>query len=124
MWIRLNPNPRKKHVGDCVIRAIAIATNQSWLDVYDELFLYGREEYDMMASNNVWGLMLYDMGFEPFILPDACPECVTVREFTRMFPVGTYIVGTGSHAVAVIDGNYYDTWDSGNAVPAYFFKVN
>lgn len=123
MWIRLNPNPRKKHVGDCVIRAIAIATNQSWLDVYDELFLYGREEYDMMASNNVWGLMLYDMGFEPFILPDACPECVTVREFTRMFPVGTYIVGTGSHAVAVIDGNYYDTWDSGNAVPAYFFKV-
>ena len=124
MWIRLNPNPRKKHVGDCVIRAIAIATNQSWLDVYDELFLYGREEYDMMASNNVWGLMLYDMGFDPFILPDACPECVTVREFTRMFPVGTYIVGTGSHAVAVIDGNYYDTWDSGNAVPAYFFKVN
>jgi len=124
VWIRLNPNPRKKHVGDCVIRAIAIATNQSWLDVYDELFLYGREEYDMMASNNVWGLMLYDMGFDPFILPDACPECVTVREFTRMFPVGTYIVGTGSHAVAVIDGNYYDTWDSGNAVPAYFFKVN
>ena len=124
MWIRLNPNPRKKHVGDCVIRAIAIATDQSWLDVYDELFLYGREEYDMMASNNVWGLMLYDMGFDPFILPDACPECVTVREFTRMFPVGTYIVGTGSHAVAVIDGNYYDTWDSGNAVPAYFFKVN
>ena len=124
MWIRLNPNPRKKHVGDCVIRAIAIATNQSWLDVYDELFLYGREEYDMMSSNATWGLMLYDMGFDPFILPDACPECVTVREFTRMFPVGTYIVGTGSHAVAVIDGNYYDTWDSGNAVPAYFFKVN
>lgn len=124
MWIRLNPNPRKKHVGDCVIRAISIATNQSWLDVYDELFLYGREEYDMMESNNVWGRMLYDMGFEPFILPDACPECVTVREFTRMFPVGTYIVGTGSHAVAVIEGNYYDTWDSGNAVPAYFFKVN
>lgn len=124
MWIRLNPNPRKKHVGDCVIRAIAIATNQSWLDVYDELFLYGREEYDMMASNDVWGLMLYDMGFDPFILPDACPECVTVREFARLFPVGTYIIGTGSHAVAVIDGNYYDTWDSGNAVPAYFFKVN
>ena len=120
----MNANPRKKHVGDCVIRAIAIATNQSWLDVYDELFLYGREEYDMMSSNSVWWMMLYDMGFEPFVLPDACPECVTVREFTKYFPVGTYIIGTGSHAVAVIDGNYYDTWDSGNTVPAYFFKVN
>lgn len=124
MWIKLNANPRKKRVGDCVIRAIAIATNQSWLDVYDDLFLYGREEYDMMSSNDVWGLMLYDMGFEPFVLPDACPECVTVREFARMFPVGRYIVGTGDHAVAVIDGNWIDTFDSGELVPSYFFVVD
>lgn len=106
-----------------MIRAIAVATNQSWLDVYDELFLYGREEFDMPSSNTTWGLMLYDMGFEPFVLPDACPECVTVREFARMFPVGRYIVGTGDHAVAVIDGNWIDTFDSGELVPSYFFVV-
>ena len=77
----------------------------------------------MPSSNEAWGLYLYRMGFEPFILPDACPECVTVREFARRFPHGRYIIGTGNHAVAVIGGNYIDTWDSGDCVPSYFFKV-
>lgn len=105
------------------MRAIAVATGMRWEDVYADLFLYGLDDYDMMNSNVVWGEMLYDMGFEPFMLPDACPKCVTVREFARRFPVGRYIVGTGSHAVAVINGRYFDTWDSGNTKPAYFFKV-
>lgn len=123
MWIRTNANPSGRNVGDCVVRAIAIATGKPWLEVYDDLHRVGRRFYDMPSSNDVWGRYLYRMGFEPFILPAACPECVTVREFARMFPNGRYIVGTGSHAVAVIGGNYYDTWDSGNEVPAYFFKV-
>ena len=29
MWIRCNPNPLGKTTGDCVVRAIAIATDQS-----------------------------------------------------------------------------------------------
>ena len=123
MWIRLNANPAHRRVGDCVIRAISTATGKPWVEVYDELHLVGRNVYDMMSSNETWGLYLYRMGFEPFILPQACPKCITVREFTRHFPVGTYIIGTGNHAVAVIDGDYYDTWDSGDTVPAYFFKV-
>ena len=123
MWIRLNVNPAHRRVGDCVIRAISTATGKPWVEVYDELHLVGRNVYDMMSSNETWGLYLYRMGFEPFILPQACPKCITVREFTRHFPVGTYIIGTGNHAVAVIDGDYYDTWDSGDTVPAYFFRV-
>lgn len=123
MWIRLNANPAHRRVGDCVIRAIAVATGRPWVDVYDDLYWVGRERFDMMNSNEAWGWYLYDLGFEPFVLPEACPECVTVREFARRFHDGAYIVGTGSHAVAVVDGNYYDTWDSGNQIPAYFFKV-
>lgn len=124
MWIRVNPNPRRKRVGDCVIRAIAIATGRSWRAVYAALCAVGWREADMPSSNAVWGLYLYRLGFTPFLLPDACPKCVTIRAFCRMYPRGTYIIGTGNHAVAVIDGDYYDTWDSGNAVPAYFFKIN
>ena len=51
MWIRINANPGKKRVGDCVIRAIAIATGKPWLEVYDELYLVGRSRYDMMSAN-------------------------------------------------------------------------
>lgn len=124
MWIRVNPNPRRKRVSDCVIRAIAIATGQSWRQVYAALCLVGWNEADMPSSNATWGLYLYLLGFDPFILPDACPQCVTVRAFCRYFPRGTFIIGTGSHAVCVIDGDYFDTWDSGVTVPAYFFRVD
>lgn len=123
MWIRCNPNPGHNYVDDCVVRAIAMATGKSWLEVYDDLYLTGRSVYNMPSANAVWGLYLYRLGFEPFLLPEACPACITVNEFAKRFSRGTYIIGTGSHAVAVIDGDYYDTWNSGNEVPSYFWRV-
>ena len=33
-----------------------------------------------------------------------------------------YILGTGTHTVAVKHGNYYDTWDSGSEIPIFFWK--
>lgn len=124
MWVKTNANPGKRRVGDCVVRAIATATGRPWLEVYDGLHKVGRYVFDMPPSNEVWGLYLYLMGFEPFILPDSCPECVTVKEFARHFPHGRYVIGTGNHAVAVMHGDYYDTWDSGELVPSYFFIVD
>lgn len=123
MWIKCNPNPMKKEVPDCVVRAIAIALNRPWTDIYDDLYLVGRGECNMPSADEVWGKYLYQMGFEPFLLPAACPECVTVRHFCSMYPIGTYIIGTGTHAVAVINGNYYDSWDSGNTIPSFFWRV-
>lgn len=122
MWIYANPNPKQKQTGDCVIRAISLATRKSWYRVYDELASVGYEECDMMNDNATWGLYLYRLGFRPFLISDTCPVCITVHAFCRMYPKGTYIIGTGDHAVTVIDGNYYDSWDSGNTVPSYFWK--
>ena len=106
-----------------MVRAIAVATGKSWLEVYDDLYRLGRAVYDMENSNDVWGLYLYRLGFQPFLLPESCPQCVTVKEFCRYFPRGSYIIGTGSHAIAIIDGDYYDTFDSGGLTPTYFFEV-
>ena len=91
MWVKVNPNPRGKRVGDCVIRAISIATGMCWREVYAALCRVGWDEADMPPSNEVWGLYLYLLGFEPFLLPEACPKCTTVREFCRYFPEGVYI---------------------------------
>lgn len=123
MWVQCNPNPLKKEVPDCVIRAISIALNKNWYDVYDDVCHVGRNECNMPSSDSVWGRYLYQCGFEPFLLPESCPRCTTVSAFSRLFPEGTYIIGTGHHAVAVIDGNYYDSWDSGNEVPSFFWKI-
>ena len=123
MWRRCNPNPKRKEVPDCVVRAISIALGMRWLDVYDGLCALGRSECNMPSADAVWGKYLYQMGFIPFLLPASCPQCVTIEEFTRWFPEGTYIIGTGSHAVAVINGDYYDSCDSGNEIPSFFWKI-
>ena len=124
MWIYANPNPKGKQVPDCVIRAICIALNKPWLEVSDELYYqFARREYSVTCDDNIWGQYLYSLGFEPFLMPSSCPKCVTIDEFTKYYPKGTYIIGTGKHAVAVINGNYYDSWDSGDEVPSFFWRI-
>lgn len=123
MWIPTNPNPKNKHVPDCVIRAVSIALGQDWYTTYDALCRVGREDCNMPSADTVWGHFLFQCGFEPFILPESCPLCITVDAFCQIFPKGTYIIGTGSHAVAIIDGNYYDSWDSGQEIPSFFWRI-
>lgn len=122
MYVYENPNPEKKVVGDCVIRAISILLDASWDDIYDDLAEQGRVMHDMPSSNEVWSEFLYENGFTRKIIPDTCPACYTIRQFCDDHPMGEYLLATGSHVVAVIDGNYHDSWDSGNEVPIYYFK--
>lgn len=123
MWIRCNPNPLGRQTGDCVVRALAIATGRSWRETYRGLCRIGEHQGELPNGNNVWGTYLKDQGARQFLLPETCPECITVRAFCDRYPEGVYVIGTGSHAVAVIGGDYYDAWDSGNEVPSYFWKL-
>ena len=122
MFVRYNANPEQKIVGDCVIRAISRATETRWDYTYDELCLQGKKMCDLPSSNAVWGTYLKKHGFQRINIPNTCPMCYTVRDFARDNPKGTFVLGTGTHAVAVIDGLYYDTWDSGDEVPMYVFR--
>lgn len=123
MWVKANPNPEGKEVPDCVIRAICIALNKPWLEVSNELHEMANRDFSVSSDDNVWGHYLYSLGFQPFLLPFTCPKCTTVNEFTKMYSNGIYIIGTGYHAVCVIDGNYYDSWDSGNEIPTFFWRI-
>lgn len=120
-FILCNTNPSGKHVGDCVVRALCIVMDDTWENVYADLTMVGRFMYDMPNSNAVWAEYLKMNGFHCFSLPDTCPSCYTIKEFTLDHPRGTFVVATGSHVIAVVDGDYYDTSDSGNEVPIYYF---
>ena len=121
-YIEYNPNPERKLVGDCVIRAISKSLNRDWEDTYLELMLLGFNMHDMPSSNDVWGTYLLRNGFRRYVIPDTCPECYTVEQFCIDNPDLTGILATGTHVIAVTGGNYYDTWDSGQEVPIYYWR--
>lgn len=118
MYIEFNPNPEKKNVGDCVIRALSLVTGADWNTIYISLSVFGFAMADLPSSNQVWGRYLLEHGFKKY----PCPDCPTVSAFAAEHSKGTYILATGSHVIAVIDGNYYDSWDSGDELPIYYFR--
>ena len=121
-WIPFNPNPQGKQVGDCTVRAISKATRQSWEDAYSGIAIQGFMMHDMPSANHIWGAYLKSKGFKKHIIPDTCPDCYTLEDFCRDHPKGMYIVALHNHVVAVDDGNYFDSWDSGNETPIYYFE--
>ena len=122
MWIKYNPNPVSSHVGDCVIRALSLALNCTWDHVYMELCAQGYVMKDMPSSNSVWGTYLLMRGFKREAITDSCPDCYMVKDFCHDHKSGLYILCTGSHVVAVVDGHYIDDWDSGDEVPLFYYR--
>lgn len=120
MFINYNANPSGKATGDCVIRAISTVTGLPWRTVHWDLAQLSNERYQMMDDNVVWHEYLYDLGFD--VKTIGWP-CARVKDFCRCFPRGWYILGTGKHVIAVIDGDYYDTWDSGNEIAVFYWQL-
>lgn len=122
MYKKINPNPQGNYTGDCVVRAISIAMDNTWYETYVDLCLQGLAMADMPSSNRVWAEYLKKKGWTRHTVPDDCPGCYTIRDFSGEFFKGRYLVGTGSHLVAVIQGSYYDSWDSGDESALTYWK--
>lgn len=116
-----NPNPCGKYVEDCVVRAITKVLNLDWDTAYWDIAMKGFDLCNRPDSNSVWGAYLQDHGFirEPII--SDCPELYNIRDFSEDHPKGTYVLCTGTHVVAQIDGTYYDTADSGSEIPVFYW---
>ena len=117
-----NKNKLGRIVGDCVIRAISTLLNQSWDETYMGIAIQGFISADMPSSDDVWGDYLIYKGYERCVLPHECPNCLTVREFAERYDKGRYLLFVGGHVVPVVEGTYYDTWDSGDKTVIYFFR--
>lgn len=121
MWKPYNPNPDGIKTIDCTVRAICAVTGWNWFRSFDTLCERGREMLDMPSSDRVWWSVLEDLGFRYHHIKNRCPACYTVEDFARDHPTGVYVLGPNEHAVAVISGDWWDSWDSGQSVPIYYF---
>lgn len=97
MWIKYNPNPVGRSVGDCSVRAIAKALKIDWETAYLLITKNGYLMGDMPSSDSVWGAVLRQNGFSRYSIPNTCPECYTAEDFCEDNPIGTYVLGFGGH---------------------------
>ena len=121
MWRYYLNNPIGRSVQDCTVRALSKALNLSWDDAHKELSEASRQMGTMMHDNSVMDAILRRNGFLRKNIPNYCPECYSVEEFCEDHPKGLYVLGTGTHVVTVIDGDWFDSWNSGYEVPLYYW---
>lgn len=122
-YVFYNPNPLQNlSAGDCTIRAISKAMDWDWEKTYSAICLQGFRMAEMPSSNSVWGTFLLQNGFEEHSLMKRCTDCYNIINFCIDHPKGTFVIGTGEHALCICDGKYYDTFDSGDMIPTYYFE--
>lgn len=119
MWIKYNPNPAGRQVGDCSIRAISKALNIDWETAYKIVVENGYAMGDMPSSDSVWGSVLRQNGFYRKAISNYCPDCYTAEDFARDNPQGVFVLGFGGHVATIVDGDIYDSWDSSKEIPQF-----
>ena len=122
MWVRYQPNPCGRNVGDCAVRAISKALGMDWETAYAVIVSAGFDMCDMPSSNSVWGAVLRKHGFIRESIPNTCPECYTADDFCRDHPHGIYVLGFGNHVATAINGDLFDSWNSLSEIPQYYWK--
>lgn len=121
MFVKLNCNPDNKNVGDCVIRAISKTLNQSWEETFLGICMQGYIMHDMPSSNSVWGAYLRSKGYVRHILPMDYPVGYSVADFVSEHD-DNCVLALDGHVVSASNGDYYDTWDSGDKPVLYYWS--
>ena len=121
-WKRFNNNPSGRSVGDCSIRALSVALGIDWETAYALAALNGYLMNDVISSNGVWGSVLRQNGFYRHSIPNTCPDCYTLEQFAEDHPEGVFVVGTGNHVATIRDGLIWDSWDSSQEIPVYYWS--
>lgn len=121
-YVYYNPNPLHKSTEDCTIRAVSKLFDCDWDSAFIALMMESYIQKSVPSSDKVWGDYLFSNGYRRYIIPNTCPHCYTVKQFAEDHPRGRYLLKTPEHVVAVVDGDYYDSIDSGDEVPVYYFE--
>lgn len=111
----------KGQAGDCVVRALAIANDEDYRVVYDELMLANRAALpkgsrstasprDGGTSRKVYDAWLARRGWA-WTPTMAVGQGCTVHLRADELPTGRVIVRLSKHLAAVIDGVLHDTYD-------------
>ena len=123
-YIKYNVNPKNRKVGDCAIRAVAVATGLGWDEAYRQLADAGFMYKCCMSDVEAVDIVLRNNGFAVgTVKVEKGSRRPTVDSFARTHPNWYSVVRVANHLVATGKGNYVDIWDCGDkAVYKYWYK--
>lgn len=116
-----NPHPQGCLVGDCVKRAITIATGTDYNQVSLELNRHKKLTGAKVFNEN--------KNWESYVTKVAKAKKVTgwantkVGEFCKQNKTGRFILSIRKHVVAVVDGKILDTWNCSYKAIGKVYKV-
>lgn len=116
----LNINPDGEEIGDCVTRAISLATGINYFDVAEDLILSA----DMLGCDALYLCCYTHLLDDIYNLPQVECEGYTVGEFANLHPEGTFIVRMGGHLSVIIDNCVYDIWDCRDELLTNVWRVD
>lgn len=114
-WKKYNPNPQSRNIGDCTLRSYCAAFGITWDKAFDIASKIAKDNASMIqyVSDKVltehFGCTL-DEEYKKVKAKDR----ITVNTFAMTHPYGTYILHVRQHQVTVKNGEYWDSWDSGD----------
>lgn len=119
-YVYFQPNRKdlKDRYGDCQIRALCKALDLSWTEAFDLTIPICREvqTYTIFGGScDIGKDNLAKLGFRYVgVSNKKGTKRPTVDSFAKDHPSGRFICKIAHHVVAVVDGQYFDTWDSGD----------
>lgn len=122
-WHKYNPNPKSRNIGDCTLRAYCAAFGIDWNESFDIASKIAKDNSSMVqyVSDKVL-LNHFGCELDEEYKKTKAKDRITVNSFAMTHPYGTYILAVRGHLVTVKNGEYWDSWDSGEKKVAKIYK--
>ena len=121
MFKYYNANPRNRKVNDCTVRAISLATRQSWDKTFEELSKFAQAQA-IMPDDVTYIDEYLERKFKKIC---GCKERkrISVGDFVDAHPNGTYLITMSGHITCCINGCIYDTFNPEDRIVWDVYKV-
>ena len=107
-----NMNPEGDFTGDCVTRAISLATQQPYSTIRRKLFHTARLLNCEKLCQSCYCFLIEEVYKGKRVNCDY----MTVDEFCRKNPYGVYLVRMDYHITCILNGVINDIWDCSNEI--------
>jgi hypothetical protein len=120
MYCEPNEKQKGQGYGDCVIRAIAIANNISWVQAFDEIMPFSRNLQIPFNEQDCYRKYFESIGYKYKYLNQF--ERISLKTFCEIHPKGKYIIQFNNHITVVEDSVQKDIYDwAEREIKGYYF---